>query len=210
MSATLDLARKVCASADLDTLLVYDQAKRHLLYEVSGADEVTAALDELPSLVTGTVRVVASKGEGKGAKVYEWVVNMGGASKGIGSLDGGSGPGWREFVELKLENQEQRLRAELTEKDPGYMGQLVELITGLVAPGGALAGKLGVPTAAPAAAPAVIAGPAAADPAARADGELPPEVLAAAANVAKLYRMAPETFAQYAPVLANLVADGKE
>lgn len=207
MSATLDLARKVCASADLDTLLVYDQAKRHLLYEVAGADEVASALDELPSLVTGTVRVVASKGEGKGAKVYEWVVNMGGASKSIGSLDGGSGPGWREFVELKLENQEQRLRAELTEKDPGYMGQLVELITGLVAPGGALAGKLAAPASAAAPAAAVSG---AADPGSRTDGELPPEVMAAAANIAKLYRKDPETFATYAPVLANLVADGKE
>lgn len=203
MSATLDLARKVCAAQELDALLVYDQAKRHLLYEVAGADEVAAALDELPSLVTGTVRVVASRGEGKGAKVYEWVVNMGGASKSIGSLDGGSGPGWREFVELKLENQEQRLRAELTEKDPGYMGQLVELITGLVAPGGALAGKLAAPAAA-----AAVSG--AADPGSRTDGELPPEVMAAAANIAKLYRKDPETFATYAPVLANLVADGKE
>ena len=38
MSATLTLVRKVCTDKELDYLTVYDQAKRHLLFEADGAD----------------------------------------------------------------------------------------------------------------------------------------------------------------------------
>jgi hypothetical protein len=66
-----------------------------------------------------------------------------------------------------------------------------------------LPGIVGKVTRAPVAmaAPVVEAAPIAA----AAPGELPPDVLNAAANIAKLYRMDPATFAQYAPVLDQMV-----
>jgi len=201
MSATITLVRKVCTDKALDYLTVYDQAKRHLLYEADGADALADALDELPELLSGTVRVIAGRQSdrdkgGKDARAYEWTVNLSTVAGRVGAV--ADAPTWRELMDLRLELQEQRLRAELQPAEPGYMGQLVEMLSGMLQPGGAMAPKVAsVAGAAPAAAPAP-------DP----NAELPAEVLEAARNVALLYRKDPDTFRAYAPALANLVNDG--
>jgi hypothetical protein len=200
MNATLSLVCKVCADKGLDYLLVYDQGKRSLLYEAEGVDGVADALEQLPDLLTGTVRVVAGRSadrdKGKDPRAFEWHVNLGSAHtervSGVGDV-----PTWREMLDLRLELQEMKLRGELQQAEPGYMGQLVEMLNGLIRPGGVMPAK--VPDAA-----AKVAG--AAQPDVMED--LPPEVLEAARNVALLYRKDPATFAAYAPALASLVKDG--
>jgi len=205
MSATLTLVSKVCTDKELDYLTVYDQGKRSLLYEADGPDAVADALEQLPELLTGTVRVVAGRSSdrdkgGKDPRAFEWVVNLSTAQGGrVGSV--GDVPTWREMLDLRLELQEMKLRGELQQAEPGYMGQLVEMLSGMIKPGGAMAPKVSAPDS------AAVTGSAPADPEPLA--ELPPEVLEAARNVALLYRKDPATFNAYAPALANLVHDGK-
>jgi len=199
MTVDLALVRSVCAARELDSLEVYDQAKRSILYDAEGAAEVLQALDQLPGMLSGTFRLVARHGAAKktaGAKVYEWVVQFDGPedtdarSEGVGSVDR---PTWAEFMDLRLQMQAQELRAELQPADGGHIGKLVEMLGQIMQPGG-----VGAAAPAPAPAPAPV-------PASAAPGALPPEVLAAARNVAALYRQDPAAFAQYAPLLAQMV-----
>jgi hypothetical protein len=138
----------------------------------------------------------ADRDKGKDPRAFEWHVNLSpAASERVGAV--GDVPTWREMLDLRLELQEMKLRGELQQAEPGYMGQLVEMLNGLIRPGGLMPAK--VPDAA-----ATVAG--ASEPDAMDD--LPPEVLEAARNVALLYRKDPATFTAYAPALASLVKDG--
>ena len=204
MNVSVDLIRKVCEGQGLDYLEVWDQAKRSLLFDCSGRAAILDALTTLPDTLSGTVRVIAGKEAdrvkgAKTAKVYEWVCEWDQDGGPVGSV-GVDGPSWRELLDLKLELQEQRLRAELAPVNGSSMDRLVDMLQQFVQPVGA------APAAAPA--PAAVAAPAPV-----ADGDaLPAHVLDACRNVALLYRMDPDAFAAYAPLLAakvNPAPDGK-
>jgi hypothetical protein len=202
MTVRVPLVRSVCVAHGLDHLQVYDQAKRSLIYEARGAADVLTALDELPEMLSGTFRLLGTQqgAKGKEAPAFEWVVMFDGDNGGeasTGRVGGVDGPSWREMMELREEMLEMRLRAELQPVGGGPWDKIAEMLPDL------LPGIVGKVTRAPvaAAAPVVEAAPIAA----AAPGELPPDVLNAAANIAKLYRMDPATFAQYAPVLDQMV-----
>ena len=202
MTVRVSLVRSVCVAQGLDHLQVYDQAKRSLIYEARGAAEVLTALDELPEVLSGTFRLLGTQqgAKGKEAPAFEWVCTFDGDNGGeastarVGSVDG---PSWRELFELREELLEMRLRSELQPAGAGPWDKIAEMLPEI------LPGIMGKVTGAPVAA-AVPAAPVAA----AAPGELPEDVMKAAANIAKLYRMDPATFAQYAPVLDQLVNGG--
>ena len=208
MISTPNLVRRVCSEQGLDLLTVYDQAKRSVVYEARGCAEVLEALEVLPSELRGTFRVVGTKeGGGKAAPVFEWVCTFGDNREPVAGA-AVSGPSWPDYIALREELLEQRLRAELVPAGAGPWDRLADMLPDLLPhfiPGGA---KVAAP--AQARGTALVNG---ADGKPSAEPEpLPDEVLQAAADVAKLYRMNPDLFRQYAPALHNLVnpsTDGK-
>lgn len=198
MTVRVSLVRSVCAANGLDLLQVYDQAKRQMIFEARGTADVLQALDTLPDELNGTFRLVGTQqgAKGKEAPAFEWVVSFNGsgddAPRGVGSVDGG--PTWREYIELREELLTMRLREEMAPASPGPWDKIAEMLPQML-PG--IMGKAAPVV--PAAAAQPVAG-AAAD-----GGALPPDVLAAAQNVVKLFKQQPQTFAQYAPVLHDLV-----
>lgn len=203
MISTPALVRRVCSDHGLDLLTVYDQAKRSVVYEARGTAEVLQALDVLPAELRGTFRLVGTTdGGGKGAPVFEWVCNFGNEREPVGASVAAAGPTWAEYIELREELLEQRLRAELAPVGGGPWDRLADMLPDLLphlVPGAK------VPAATAAASRGTVLVNGAPDGPTEPAAPLPPEVLRAAENVAKLYRTNPALFAQYAPALDSLV-----
>lgn len=212
MISTPALVRRVVEAHDLDTLTVYDQAGRNVVFEANGAAEILDALETLPNDLRGTFRLVGGKEGSK--KSFTWVCAFGASSdaRAVSGMADAGGPGWSEYIALREELLTMKLREELgAAAAPGPWDKLAEMLPDLLP--GILGKASGV--AAPSRATALNgpAAPAAAPAPGAAPDALPPEVLAAAQNVVKLWKADPDTFAQYAPVLDQLVnpaPDGKE
>lgn len=197
MSATLELVRRMVTDQGLDVVEVWNQRGSELVAEGRGANAL-AVLDEVAGQLTGTYRVEAYRDADvsangtvkKGAKAYRWSVVFGNVS-GPAAMPA-AGPSWAEFIDLRLQLQEKTLREELAGGNDGAMDRIAGLLEKVLTGGQA-------PT------PATPPAPAPAQPGQDAGGELPPEVLEAARNVALLYRRDPAAFRQYAPILANMV-----
>lgn len=213
MISTPALVRRVVEAQDLDTLTVYDQAGRNVVFEANGAADILDALETLPNDLRGTFRLVGGKEGSK--KSFTWVCAFGAPSdaRAVAGVSDAGGPGWSEYIALREELLTMKLREELgAAAAPGPWDKLAEMLPDLLP--GILGKASGIP--APSSGTALVNGapaPAAAPGPGSAPDALPAEVLAAAQNVVKLWKADPDTFAQYAPVLDRLVnpaPNGKE
>lgn len=123
---TWDIAKKICDREGLDNLVVRSTDKKSRIYEATGATEVMQGLDEVSTQIEGDVLVEAWKTGTKRADGYAWTCGSG-QRQAVGGIGSGSGPGWEQYLNTRVELETLKLRHELEPKD-NDMGELFGLL----------------------------------------------------------------------------------